>query len=183
MIGDKLTDLMNAVRTKYALTDKLSIDDATGYIDNGYYLSVVDNSTNFGGNNGSLSSPAEGIIRFTADRNDSNPTSGIYKYYNQKLLKPGSRYNLSMLIRGNMMISKLGEESSPILISPKQLDPEKWTRLSVNFIAKSDYVIYGKTKKGEWMEIRNWLVSEFLGGGVTKLPLFAFLRGGARYAA
>lgn len=179
MISEKLTNLMNAVRSKYALTDKLSVDDATGYINKPELSNVVDGNFVFQGNNVDFG-VTNGIYRAVSKSEEHWGITGPYMYYDQRKIIPGKKYKFSTMIRGTMVLKKFGEESH----STDNLSiplTEKWQWLTFNFTAIHDICIYCYSKKGDWMELKNWSFSEL--GGVTKLPLFAFLKGGVRYAA
>ena len=162
MISEKLTGLMDAVRSKYALTDKLSLDQATGYIGKPDVGNIVEDNTNWSWNNGDCSND-NGVLHVTCGWDDNSGVTGFYQYYNHSIIKPGNRYNFTGLLRGNLLLHTIGEEQASITNVDKQLDPDKWMKLSFNFIAKSNIIIYGKAKKGDWMELKDWVFSE-LGG-------------------
>ena len=168
MISEKLTNLMNAVRSKYALTDKLSVDDATGYINKPELSNVVDGNFAFQNNNSS-STFIDGVFKIVAAGDDLNlGVTGPFMYYDKTKIKSGHRYSFTTFVRGNMQLYKLGEEHNLTIDSKAiPLSSTDWKIITFNFIAKSDIILYGIGKKGDWMEIKNWYFSE-LGGVIRK---------------
>lgn len=185
-LNDTMTNLMNAVRVKYALTDKLGINDATEIIskDSQEAARVISTGPfDWGNNISSVSTDSDGSMRFEATADSTGPFIGAYLYNVLKIpgIVQGNRYELSLLVKGNLVIKLTGNNHSP-QYRQIQLNPQSWRRLNINFVAdEGGVIIYGTGKKGDWMTISDPCLSEL--GGVTKLPLFAFLRGGSRYVA
>lgn len=161
-LNDEMTGLMNAVRNKYALTDKLSINDATGYINQTELYNVVDCNNLWIGNNGD-SSTVNGAFRIVSRSTDLKGITGAYMVYDQREIISGKRYRLDTLVRGNMVLATIGEEKNANEKLNVQLT-DSWQWLSFSFIAVSNIVIYARSKKDDWMELKNWVFSE-LGGG------------------
>lgn len=152
---------MDALRNRYALTNKLSLADATSAISKVVLYTPVE--LDFGQTcNNSVFSKTNNGYKYVAVNDDKDGNTGPYQYYDQRIIKPGKRYNFSALVRGTMRLKKIGEESNGILLD-LPLDAEKWQRLSFNFIAKIDIVIYGTAKAGDWIEVKDAQYSE-LGG-------------------
>lgn len=166
MISEKLTGLMNAVRSKYALADKLSVDDATGYISKPELSNVVDGNFAWDNNN-SDSIITNGVFRMVSANTDHNGITGAYMYYDQRKIIAGKRYRFDTLIRGNMVLDAIGEERKAKRELNIQLT-DSWQWLSFNFVAISDIIVYAKSKKDDWMELKNWSFSE-LGGVIRRL--------------
>ena len=153
---------MDALRNRYALTDKMSLTDATTAISKIALYNPVELDFGQGYNNVVFSKTNNGY-KYVAVNDDKDGFTGPYQYYDQRIIKPGKRYNFSALVRGTIRLKKIGEESNGIFLD-LPLDAEKWQRLSFNFIAKSDIVFYGTAKVGDWIEIKDTQYSE-LGGG------------------
>lgn len=184
MISEKLTGLMNAVRSKYALIDKLSVDDATGYISKPELSNVINGNFAFQSNNSS-STFIDGVFKIIAINDDLNHgITGPFMYYDKAKINPGHRYRFTTFIRGNMQLYRLGEEHNLTIDSKViPLSSTDWKIITFNFIAQSNIVLYGIGKKGDWMELKNWYFSEL--GGVIKHLLSSLVPriGGACYAA
>lgn len=164
---------MNAVRSKYALTDKLSVDDATGYISKPELSNVINGNFTFQNNN-SDSTFIDGVFKIVAANDDLNSgITGPFMYYDKAKIKPGHRYRFTTFARGNMQLYKLGEEKDLTIDSKViPLSSTDWKIVTFNFIAKSNIILYGIGKKGDWMEFKNWSFSE-LGGDNS--PLLSIL--------
>lgn len=161
-LNEEMTRLMNAVRKRYALTDKMSLADATNVISKIVLCNPVE--LYFGQDcHNSVFSKTNNGYKYVAMNDDDYGVTGPYQYYDQRIIKPGKRYNFSALVRGTIRLKRTGEEGNAILVD-LPLDAEKWQRLSFNFIAKSDIVIYGTAKVGDWIEVKDAQYSE-LGGG------------------
>ena len=175
MISEKLTGLMNVVRSKYALTDKLSVDDAAEYISEPELSKVVDGNFAFQNNN-SDSTFIDGVFKIVANSDDPEMgVTGPFMYYDNTKVKPGHRYSFTTFVRGNMQLYKLGEEHNLTIDSkPIPLSSTDWKIITFKFIAKSDIILYGIGKKGDWMEFKNWSFSEL--GGVIRRLLATFPR-------
>ena len=169
-VSEKMTELMNAVRTKYALTDKLSIDDAAGYISKPELSNVIDGNFAFESTNSS-STFIDGVFKIVAANDDPKfGFTGPFIYYDKAKIKPGCRYSFTTFVRGNMQLYKLGEEQNLTVDSRViPLSSTDWKIITFNFIAKSDIVLYGIGKKGDWMKIKNWSFSELEGGIIRRL--------------
>lgn len=163
---------MNAVRSKYALTDKLSVDDATGYISKPELSNVINENFTFQSNN-SDSTFIDGVFKIVAANDDLNSgITGPFMYYDKTKVNLGHRYRFTTFVRGNMQLYKLGEEHNLTIDSKViPLSSTDWKIITFNFIAKSDIVLYGIGKKGDWMEFKNWSFSE-LGGAIARFYLF-----------
>ena len=162
---------MNAVRTKYALTDKLSIADATGYIKPIDSNDVVDDKISWYVNqvDGYV---IDGGMRFVANQDNHSGTSGVYYYYDKTKVVPGKRYMFNALIRGTMVMRMIGEETNLTWNSKDLvLDPNNWKILSCGFIAKNNIIVYGGGNKADWFELKNYSISKL--GGVVKAVLSA----------
>ena len=162
-LSETMTSLMNAVRKKYALTDKLSIADAIGHIKPIDNNDVVDDKIMWNVNlvTGYV---IDNGMRFVANEDNSSGISGVYYYYDKSKIMPTERYIFSTWIRGNMVMRKLGEEQDPTWNSKDlPLDSNVWKCLSFSFIANRDIVIYGRCQKGDWFEMKNYSISK-LGG-------------------
>lgn len=166
MISEKLTNLMNVVRSKYALTDRLSVDDATGYISKPELSNVVDGDFTWNNNN-SGSITTNGVLRIVSASTDHKGITGAYMYYDQRKIIPGKRYRFDTLVRGNMVLDAIGEETKAKRELNIQLT-DNWQWLSFSFVAISDIIVYAKSKKDDWMELKNWSFSE-LGGVIRRL--------------
>ena len=162
-LNEKMTGLMNAVRNKYALTDRLSIDNATGYINQTELFNIVDGNFEWIPNNADYSNLANGTFRTVSRSADPKGITGSYMVYDQRKIIPGKRYRFDTLIRGNMVLAAIGEEGNANTKLNIQLT-DNWQWLSFNFIAINDIIVYAKSNKGDWMELKSWLFSE-LGGG------------------
>lgn len=169
-LNEKMTGLMDALRNRYALTDKMSLTDATTAISKIALCNPVELDFGQGCNNSVFSKTNNGY-KYIAVNDDKYGITGPYQYYDQRIILPGKRYNFSALVRGTIRLKKIGEESNGILLD-LPLDAEKWQRLSFNFIAKSDIVIYGTAKVGDWIEVKDAQYSEL--GGVNSV-LFLLL--------
>lgn len=167
-LNDTMTSLMNAVRVKYALTDKLGINDATEIIskDSQEAARVISTGPFIWGNNiSSISTDSDGSMRFEATADSTSPFIGGYLYNVLKIpgIVQGNRYELSLLVKGNLVIKIVGNEHSPES-RQIQLDPQNWGKLNINFVADDgNIIIYGAGKKGNWMTISDPCLSE-LGG-------------------
>lgn len=153
---------MDALRNRYALTNKLSLADATSVISKVVLYTPVELEFSQTSNNSDFFQTDSGY-KYVAMNDDNFGITGPYQYYDQRIILPGKRYNFSVLVRGTIRIRKIGEESNGILLD-LPLDAEKWQRLSFNFIAKSNIVIYGNAKVGDWIEVKDAQYSE-LGEG------------------
>ena len=149
---------MNALRNRYALTDEMSLADAINVISKVVLYTPIEleftqtgNSTNF--------YRTDSGYKYVSNYNDKFGNTGPYQYYDQRIIKPGKRYNFSALVRGTIRIKKIGEESNPTFLD-LPLDAEKWQRLSFNFIANRDIIIYGTSKVGDWIEVKDPQYSE-----------------------
>lgn len=160
-LNDTMTSLMDAVRKKYALTGKLSVSDATGYIDKPELSNVVNGNFAWQANN-SISSTTNGAFRMVSNSTDNNGITGAFMYYDHQKIIPGKRYRLDTLIRGNMVLAAIGEEINANKKLNVQLT-DNWQWLSFSFIAVDNIIIYSRSKKDDWMELKNWTFSE-LGG-------------------
>lgn len=160
-LNEKMTGLMDALRNRYALTDKMSLADAIIVISKVVLYTPIELEFSQTSNQADFSQTDSGH-KYVAKFDDEYGITGPYQYYDQRIIKPGKRYNFSALVRGTIRLKKIGEESNGILLD-LPLDAEKWQRLSFNFIAKSDIVIYGTTKAGDWIEVKDVQYSE-LGG-------------------
>ena len=175
-LNDTMTKLMNAVRVKYALTDKLGINDATERIskDSQEAARVISTGPFCWGNNiSSASTDSDGSMRFEATADSTSPFIGAYLYNVLKIpgIVQGNRYELSLLVKGNLVIKLAGNEHSP-QYRQNQLNPQSWRRLNINFVADDgNILIYGTGKKGDWMTISDPCLSEL--GGVVNLVLTA----------
>ena len=153
---------MDALRNRYALTDKMSLADATSAISKVVLYTPVELGLSQSSNSCDFSQTDSGY-KYVSKINDKDGFTGPFQYYDQRIIKPGKRYNFSALVRGTIRLKKIGEESNSIFLD-LPLDAEKWQRLSFNFIAKSDIVIYGTAKVGDWIEVKDAQYSE-LGEG------------------
>ena len=161
-LNEKMTGLMDALRNRYALTDKMSLTDATTAISKIALCNPVE--LDFGQDcNNSVFSKTNNGYKYVAVNDDKYGVTGPYQYYDQRIILPGKRYNFSALVRGTLILTCIGEESDSTACN-LLLNSEKWQRLSFNFIAKSDIVIYGTAKVGDWIEVKDVQYSE-LGGG------------------
>lgn len=165
---EKMTSLMNAVRVKYALTDKLVLDDVIEIItkdSQGAARVISTGPFNWGNNGASVSIGSDGSKRFEAIADSTSPTIGTYLYNVLKTpgVVQGHRYELFLLVKGNLTIGLVGNEHS-LESRQIQLDPQNWRRLSISFVAdEGDIIIYGTGKKGDWMTISDPCLLE-LGG-------------------
>lgn len=159
--NEKMTGLMDALRNRYALTDKMSLTDATTAISKIALCNPVELDFGQGCNNSVFSKTNNGY-KYVAVNDDKYGITGPYQYYDQRIILPGKRYNFSALVRGTLILTRIGEESDSTACN-LLLNSEKWQRLSFNFIAKSDIVIYGTAKVGDWIEVKDAQYSE-LGG-------------------
>ena len=82
--------------------------------------------------------------------------------YDQRKIIPGKRYRFDTLIRGNMVLAAIGEERNANTKLNIQLT-DNWQWLSFNFIAINDIIVYAKSNKGDWMELKSWSFSELVG--------------------
>ena len=74
-----------------------------------------------------------------------------------------------------MQLYKLGEEHNLTIDSKAiPLSSTDWKIITFKFIAKSNIILYGIGKKGDWMEFKNWSFSEL--GGVIRRLLATFPR-------
>lgn len=168
-LSDTMTSLMDAVRKKYALTDKLGINDATEIIskDSQEAARVISTGPfDWGNNISSVSTDSDGSKRFEATADSTGPYIGPYLENILKIpgIVQGNRYELSLLVKGNLVIKLTGNEHSPQTRQIK-LDPQSWRRLNINFVAyDAAILIYGTGKKGDWITISDPCLSE-LGGG------------------
>lgn len=159
---------MNAVRDKYALTDKLGINDATEIIskDSQEAARVISTGPfDWGNNMSSVSTDSDGYMRFEATDDSTSSFMGAYLYNVLKIpgIVQGNRYDLSLLVKGNLVIKLVGNENS-LQYRQIQLNPQNWRRLNINFVVDGgDILIYGTGKKGDWMTISDPCLSE-LGG-------------------
>lgn len=160
-LSEEMKSHMDAVRSRYALTNKLSLADATSVISKIVLYNPIELAFSQTSNNSTFSQTDSGY-KYVANQNDEDGNTGPFQYYNQQIIKPGKRYNFSALVRGTIRIKRFGEESNCIFLD-LPLDVEKWQRLSFNFIAESDIIIYGTAQVGDWLEIKNTQYSE-LGG-------------------
>lgn len=160
-LNEKMTGLMDALRNRYALTNKLSLADATSAISKVVLYTPVELGFSQTSNSSDFSQTDSGH-KYVAQFNDKLGITGPYQYYDQRIIKPGKRYNFSALVRGTIRLKKIGEESNSILLD-LPLDAEKWQRLSFNFIAKCVIVIYGTAKVGDWIEVKDVQYSELVG--------------------
>lgn len=168
-LDDEMTALMNVVRSKYAITDKLSIADATEYISKPEISSVLDGNSSFLANNAD-STTTNGVFRMASTSDDTKGITGAYTPYDKSNIIPGKRYRFTTLIHGNMNLWQIGEEANPTSGLNIQLTND-WQLLSFDFQAVRDIIIYAKSKKDDWMELKNWCFSEV--GGVAWPDLFA----------
>ena len=173
-VNEKMTGLMNAVRAKYVLTDKLGLDDATEIItkDSQEAARVISTGPfNWENNLASISTGSDGSERFEAIADSTSPSIGTYLYNVLKTpgVVQGHKYELSLLVKGNLIITLVGDEHSPES-RQIQLDPQNWRKLNINFVADDGGIlIYGAGKKGNWMTISDPCLSEL--GGVNNLVL------------
>ena len=164
-LSETMTNLMNAVRVKYALTDKLGINDATEIIskDSQEAARVISTGPFSWGNNiSSTSTDSDGSMRFEATADSTGPFIGTYLYNVLKIpgIVQGNRYELSLLVKGNLVIKLTGNNHSPQNCQI-ELDPQSWRRLNINFVAYDvGIIIYGTGKKGDWMTISDPCLSE-----------------------
>lgn len=167
-LSSKLTPMMNAVRTKYGLTDKLGFDDVTKIIsaDLENPKNVITSSFIWHPNQTHWITE-ENSRKFISDVNAKN-SIGVYLGASDLLknvgVAPGKRYNLSLLIRGTLSLSLLGNEHFPQACDIK-LDPQKQKQISFNFLMEDNHsiIIYGYGSKGDWFTIAKAYLSE-LGG-------------------
>lgn len=160
-LNEEMTELMDALRNRYALTNKLSLADATSAISKVVLYTPVELEFSQTSNSCDFYQTDSGY-KYVSKINDENGFTGPFQYYDQRIIKPGKRYNFSALVRGTIRLKKIGEESNGILLD-LPLDAEKWQRLSFNFIANRDIVIYGTAKVGDWIEVKDVQYSEFGG--------------------
>lgn len=154
-LNDTMTSLMNGFRSKYALQDKLSLNDATTLI------SGLDTSTLIEGefaphNNNADYAESDGAVHMTCTNDDPNGVTGPYFTYDQKIIVPGNRYAFSTLIKGTMTLSQIGAEGPLMRQVDQKLSPDQWSLLTLSFIAHHDLVLYCKAKKGDWIELKDW---------------------------
>lgn len=159
-----LTDLMNSVRGKYAVQDKLSLSDATALISKLNMGTVIEESF-VPHNNNSDCSEKNGVVHMVCASNDSNGVTGPYFSYDQKVIMPGKRYAFSTLIRGTMTLRQIGPEGPLIKQVNQALSPDDWSLLTLSFIACKDLALYCTAQKGDWVELKDWHFSEM--GGVN----------------
>lgn len=180
-ISSTLTNLMNTVRSKYALSSKMSVADAANEIGKPSFNKVIGGLQNNNGNNSSVSKTKEGY-KYTATSDDQIGYTGLVDAYDQTVIIPGMRYSFSVLIRGTIKIVLIGEEINRMSVN-LTLDPNDWKRLTFNFIAKRDVIIYGKGNKNDWLEIKDPQYYEM--GGIKRFlySLVPHKSGGACYAA
>lgn len=159
---EMLTDLMNGVRNKYAVQDKLSVSDATNILNESGLRTVIDLDANLSWNNCSYAKTDDGT-KVVCSSDDPHGITGFYIFYDKKRIITGKRYSFSALVKGNMEINKVGSEGPHLITLSQKLNPNNWSLLVFNFIAGGDFIFYCKAKKGDWLEIKDMYFSE-LGG-------------------
>lgn len=159
-LANAMTSLMNGFRSKYALQDKLSLNDATDLIGKLDMTAILEEGLMMPHSNNSDVSKNNGTVRITCTNDDPNGITGPYFSYDQKIIVPGSRYAFTTLIRGTMTLKQIGPEG-PLLRQVNQaLSPDEWSLLTLSFIAREDLVLYCTAKKGDWVELKNWHFSK-----------------------
>lgn len=154
-LANIMTSLMNGFRSKYALQNKLSLGDATTLINKLDMGTRIEGNFSPNNNNSNQLKTDDGV-RFVCINDDSAGITGAYFYYDQKLVVPGKRYTFNALIKGTMTIKQIGPEGPTLKQVNQALDSSSWSLLTVNFIARRNFVIYCTAKSGDWLELKDW---------------------------
>lgn len=189
-ITDTLTPLMDKFRAKTGLTDKLTVARATGLMDSFNLNNLIANSSNEWTkveNVWDVKFPTIAVKRnetytFTAEVKDNAypvKVSGVLYDDKWNVLEPNHdeeapiyKGNISNVYIGNAYRSNGGKLTVTIKIRPSN------ARFLKLLIVSWDNGTLTYRNPIAFKETPLNAV-----GGVTKLPLFAFLRGGVRYAA
>ena len=185
MISEKLINLMNAARQKYTVVGKLTVDDLKRLL---LAKQLFNETPKMSG-----ATDDGGWQRY---QHNDNPVQ-IYPDSNTGYVvaKKGQTIYQAVDLRTdgkfqNTFISFYQNGVGHHNVAPdiKKID-DNMIRLSASYTCDSDgtYLLLDLNQLliegGPYYEVGNFkaYISEL--GGVTKLPLFAFLRGGARYVA
>lgn len=150
-LNDKMTGLMNSVRSKCALTQKMTLSEATDALNKVEPSEPLDYYFD-GDPNQSVKTKTSNDIKYESTVNANNV--GAYFFCDNSVIVPGERYLFSTLVRGNFPINVLGFEGNQ-LYTDISLEPKTWRLISWPFTAtKGAFLIYGIAKKGQWLELK-----------------------------
>lgn len=150
-VSDVLKAHMDAIRNVTTTDDKLSISDATGILKAPQTASVfLLDSSNMSANQASYQNK-DGAHHFTSLVDGNNV--GVYLSYPSEM--SADKYVFECLVRGNLILNRLGDEGTSLIFSDVHFDEKKWKVLRIPFhcTINSAFDLYGTATKNQWLEI------------------------------
>ena len=166
-ISEKMTGLMNAVRSVANADDKLSINDAISILKEPVLMSTVNpDLTTYVPNQADIEVTADSRVKFASTVDGIN--IGCYLPDCANIGLRSGNYIFECLIRGNLILTRFGDENGGLIFTNIILDENQWKKLRVPFFCSgtnSAFDIYGKGSKDQWFEIDHPYFVKLGGGG------------------